>query len=516
MGINTVISKLSKKPLKTLASIYLAQKWKRIQQDQLNPVAAQERALQKLKRNLAHTLNAKILETVSTLEDFAVKVPVKVHSDFETSIEKVCNQNAKGLLFNDELEFVGLSSGTIGGKCKRIPFNKKMVKVFTSFQTNFAAIVEHHSKVKFIADKRLTWGSSPITGVTETGIPCGYISGFLATRSPSLMKSTAFPSIQTSLIENMKEKILTAGAEIKNEDIRIISAVPTYLINLLQELKAEWGIENFSEVWPNLEAIGYSATSIEPYREQIQKLIGKPLKFFGAYASTEAPLGYEIPSMNGNRSGVYSFNFGEIVFMFRKIINQGSDNATQSLCSVADLKVGDEVEVLISSPNGFLQYAMGDGLRILSVKPTITFEVLGRIGQGLNVATEKVPMRQLQKAVTLTAEKNKIQIAHFFVHPGQAANGTACYEWTLIVDQPENLDAEVLGAFLDSTLMQLNADYEENRIQMGFLEKPIVHLMKTDVVKKYFAKESHRGQLKMKTAFDSADKFNTFLSELTG
>ena len=52
-------------------------------------------------------------------------------------------------------------------------------------------------------------------------------------------------------------------------------------------------------------------------------------------------------------------------------------------------RVGDEVEVLISSSNGLLNYSMGDCIRIASTEPYITFEIIGRVGQGLNIATEK-------------------------------------------------------------------------------------------------------------------------------
>ncbi|HYE74900.1 MAG TPA: GH3 auxin-responsive promoter family protein, partial [Blastocatellia bacterium] len=245
-------------------------------------------------------------------------------------------------------------------------------------------------------------------------------------------------------------------------------------------------------------------------------LVGKKLNFIGAYISTEGPIGYEVPSLTGKQHGVYMFHFGDMVYTFRRLQN-GNQHVSNPLLGVADLRAGDEVEVFISSPSGLLNYAMGDCLRIKSVSPVISFEILGRLGQGLNIAAEKVPMSQLQEAVALTAQVTGTPIRHFFVYPGKGEDSERpCYEWNLVVDNPNSASEEAFIEALDSTLQKLNFDYQEARVDTGFLSRPKVRLLPSSVTKAYFDRFSHRGQLKMKSAFESKQLFEEFLTTTLG
>ncbi|HAR41671.1 MAG TPA: hypothetical protein DCS07_03435 [Bdellovibrionales bacterium] len=140
--------------------------------------------------------------------------------------------------------------------------------------------------------------------------------------------------------------------------------------------------------------------------------------------------------------------------------------------------------------------------------------MIGRVGHGVNVAAEKVTLSQLNKAAARLNQENSLGLRHFFVLPGQSASSKPCYEWILLADRPGALDPEIIQEFLDQALMELNSDYRENRLDFGFLDVPTIQVLSSELASQYFEKASHRGQLKMKVAFDSREKFQAFLNDL--
>ncbi len=472
---------------------------------QAKPMELQNAAFKKLQKQLRGTETSKRsgLESAASLRDFLDQARAYKYDDIDDLVQRQIRDIRSAALFHDTFEFVGLSSGTTGRNSKNILFNKPMIRNFEKFQMAFGSVIEAHSNVRLLSDQRLTWGSSAQTGVTPSGVPCGYVSGFLSTRVPKVLAKKAFPRPETGMIEDMTAKLQQTANEVRHTDLRLLSGVPTYLINLLEFLKDVYQVENFSEIWPNLSTVVYSATSIEPYRDQLCKLIGRPLTFIGCYVSTEGPIGYEIPSITPN--GVYAFHLGDVVYSFRK--TEGED---KRFLTLEDLNEGDEVEVFVSSPNGLLSYSMGDVIRIYAKKPVISFEIVGRVGQGLNVATEKATLAQLQKAVLQVSR----DIRHFFVYPAQSEAERPCYAWTFFVDDPAAWDTEQVREDIDKALMGQNWDYEEARLETLFLDSPQVDFVSSDLLRVYFKQESHRGQLKMKYAFDSQAKADEFITRL--
>lgn len=486
---------------------------------------SQREAFARLQKNLRGTQIAKHLglQNFQSLEAFTRSVKPSTYKDIASFVDAQFSNSQNHILFKGRTAFIGLSSGTTMANAKRILFSQDMVRSFEDFQMSLGAILEAHSDVQLGRDSRLTWGSSFETEKTLDGISCGYVSGFLATRSPKILRSLNFPSQETLKLIDMKDRLQKSAQELKGKDLRLLSGVPSYLIAFLEDLRKIWGIQNFSQVWPNLHTIIYSATAIDPFKEQLMELIGHPVQFIGCYAATEGPIGYEIPSITGSKNGIYAFHLGDFVYGFRLI--KAGDQKTQKLndergrhettLMLGELQVGDEVEVLISSPSGLLNYSMGDVIRIRSIKPYVTFEILGRLGQGLNLAAEKVSLKELQVSALQAAETLGQSIRHYFVHPGKGSEGKPCYEWTILVDRPDDLDRARAQEALDQALMGVNPDYRENRLESFFLDAPRVHVLSSKLQRIYFEKESHRGQLKMKTCFDSKETFMAFLKSLT-
>ena len=477
---------------------------------QYAPERAQQRAFQRLQKTLrgTHISQQSQLQKYDSYKNFVRQTEASNYKSIETLIQETLMTGEKKPLFRDSLKFVGLSSGTTSTSAKKIPYNIKMLRSFEDFEKDFAAIIQRHCHIAPSQIDHLTWGSSVQVDSTADGIPCGYVSGYLSQSLPWIMRRHAFPKTSTSLIQDPNKKIMTAGQEIRPQNLELISGVPAYLIHFLESLKEEWNLKDFHEIWPNLKTCVYSATNIDAYRTPLNELVGQEMNYIGAYLATEGPIGWEIPSLNGQTNGIYSFYLGDIIFGFRKVGEE-----TTRIMTIGDLAEGDEVELLISCPNGLLNYQTGDCLRIKSVRPSVNFEIMGRLNHGLNVATEKVSMTELHRSIHACSQAIGKPIHHFFLFPGQQSSGRPCYQWTLIVDHPEELNRLKLAELLDAKLKEMNEDYRENREELHFLERPRLSFLPKQNLDQFFARNSHRGQLKVPISFDTEEAYQCFLKD---
>lgn len=492
-----------------VASGVLRRRFHSLMQDQRDPLAAQRRAFSRLRAHLAGTEVSRWsgLGDAADLESYCRTVPPRGYEAFADLTARAVDQGQRDVLSPGRPAFIGLSSGTSGQAPKRVVHTERSLRSFRDFEASLGAIIEHHAGINPVVSDRLVWGAAPANVPRAAAIETGYISGYLATRPRRLLRDRTVPSAPVGALVDMAQKIHQTGLQARGRDLRMASAVPTYLIHLLEELRAAWGVADFSAIWPRLDLILYSGTPIDCYREQIQRLLGRPVRFLGMYLATECPIGYEVPALAPQQHGAYAFHLDQTVFTFTRLGGDGR------VLSVADLVAGDEVELLLSAPHGLLNYRVGDCLKIRSTAPLL-FEVIGRLGQGMNVAAEKVPLVQLAQAVAQVGAAAATPIRHFFVCPGRSASDRPCYEWTLLCEQPAALDADALATALDRALMKENEDYRETREDLRFLDAPRVHLLDAAVARRYFERDAHRGQLKMKTAFDSREALDAFLREL--
>jgi GH3 auxin-responsive promoter len=496
------------RPLAGLFDRAVAWRFASIAQDQASPVEAQERAYRRLHARLRGTEVGRLtgLSAAPDLRLFAASVPARDYAFFADLVARVVDRGERDVLFPGKPVFVGLSSGTTGSDSKRVVHDRASIALFDEYELTLGTVMARDAGFNPLLHNRLSWGAAATVTRTRSGVEQGYISGYMAAHPKRIVRHRTFPSAEISHIADLKEKIRAAAPELRRRPIHLASAVPTYLVSLLEELRGLWGVEDLSRVWPDFRLIMYGGTAIHPFRAQLAKLVGRPVKIMGMYVATEGPLGYEIPSLNGGESGVFSFHLSSIVFTFRKVGGDGK------ILTMEDLWPGDEVELLLTTPNGLVNYRIGDCLKIRSTRPLL-FEITGRVGVGLNVAAEKATLGELAKAAARAGDASATLVRHYFVCPGLGQQAKPCYAWTLLVDQPEAVDRRAVLEALDRAMKEENGDYRGFRDE-GMLDPPRLHLLPASVARAYFDRDAHRGQLKMKTAFASAEQLAVFLAGL--
>jgi hypothetical protein len=473
----------------TLAKLFLNRRYQSLKAAQFNIEKAQERAFSANQRYWpARSLDHLIFETPAT---------------DASNLKNVIN----GLAPKD-LEFIGLTSGTTAHRCKQVPITHDQAAVFKNFQMSVASVVIRNSPMRPFTDERLSWGTAPVLEHREDGVPMGYISGYISQKGPKFLRKKSFPSTETNLIADMDLKLRKLFDETALRDIRCLAGVPSYILNVLTHFnewsQAEYG-HDLAQMWPNLHTCVYSSAPIDPFRNQINALAGREITFFGTYIATEGPFGLEIPELNGFESGLHSLNVEDIVFGFEEV-------GTGRRMRFSDLKEGDEVEVLVSAPNGLYQYKPGDVLRVAQVKPTPLFQILGRSGQMVNIAAEKATDVQIKKAMDF-AKQQIGDIEHFFVFPRFPIGERPHYQWVVLSDSAQ-MNMGRLAELLDKGLGETNGDYLEARHDTRVLGAPKAIVLSPEVMVRHFKANSHRGQLKPRHIFDSEEAFAKLLSDL--
>jgi hypothetical protein len=233
----------------------------------------------------------------------------------------------------------------------------------------------------------------------------------------------------------------------------------------------------------------YSGTHIENYRQRLNQLAGIELHFIGGYIATEAPMGWNVED-----KGEFEFNLASMLFSFTDL-----DCQLGGTLGIHELEVGGRYKVNIGTPNGLLQYAMKDVVRITSVEPRVRFEIVGREDTAINVAMEKVSHNAINKVLEQVQKDLDRTIDHFFLCPGVSDNGAPCYEWTFVMDDNQLMESAAIALMVDGHLQSQSDDYKECRLDGGTIGSPRVNFLPRAITQDYFRLFQEKGQLKMKS-----------------
>jgi GH3 auxin-responsive promoter. len=440
------------------------------------------------------------LKYIRNYTEYVEHIPVWNFEDYAPFVERAI-QGHKDVMFKGEVSYVGLSSGTSGKNSKRVPYNERMINLFVKSQRRVASrLSKLENQINILDVSRLTFGSDPYL-YSDHGIKHGYISGILGTRVPKALKKSTFPSAAILNVSEWDQKINMLIDEALNEDIQIISGIPTYLISILEAVLERTGKKEIREIWPNLRLFVYAATPIKQYQERIDRLVGHEVSYYGLYASTEAPIGLPFDAFDG-KTQRYFLN-PDLLYSFTSVENPKLRHGIQNL------RLNTPYYLNVGTPNGFIHYAMKDVVTFTEVDGDLVFEFVGRKNTGMNLAAEKVSDDQILDTVIKTQTKANIDIRHFFLSPSTEAGKTS-YHWTLFVSDEVNECTKKLGKIMDDTMSELNPDYMDCR-EVNVLAEAQVRLMNSGNLQAYFEKNRDRGQFKMKTTFETAEEYLDFM-----
>lgn len=467
---------------------------------------AQERLFRQWRDRLAGTaLGRDIrLEQFATHKEFIRRFPPRDYDFYESYVQRVM-AGESNVLYNDTTEFLLMTSGTSGFNRKIIPCNTAHRIAIEQCQRHGLAALVGQSRGLSLSSDRFAYGTRA-DGELVNGIRKDYISGLFPHLIPRVLRDYVLPTEAALAIRDWDTKVKRIATETRQRDVRGIFGVPAHLLHVLRDVLHEWGAGCLRDVWPHLEICVYSGTSVQSFRHSLNQLAGGELNYFGAYVSTESPLGFEMPGPAHDPARM-AFIPELVLYSFTDL-----NDANGRALGLDELQDGGDYRVNFGTPNGILHCAIHDWVKVARTQPFVQCELMGRVGAVLNAATEKTSEAHLARAVHALQGQLDVRVAHYFVHLATNRDGSPCYAWTIAGQT--SLDHAVLARGLDDALMECAADYREARLDVQTLAAPTVRVVPAEALLAVMgARMNEPGQFKMRHAFRSSEALRAYCTE---
>ena len=95
----------------------------------------------------------------------------------------------------------------------------------------------------------------------DSGIPFGRLSGIVANHVPGYLQKNRMPSYDTNCIEDWETKLEHIVTETVQEDMTLISGIPSWAQMYFERILERTGKSSISEVFPNFNLFVYGGVN---------------------------------------------------------------------------------------------------------------------------------------------------------------------------------------------------------------------------------------------------------------
>ena len=390
--------------------------------------------------------------TIKTHEDFVKQVPIRDYEAFKPYIEKI-KQGRHNVLWKGQPIYFAKTSGTTSG-VKYIPITKDSIPNHINTARNaLLCYMAETGNTKF-ADGKLIFLSGSPELERVGGIPTGRLSGIVNHHVPKYLRSNQLPSYTTNCIEDWEEKLDKIVEETIAQNMTLISGIPPWMQMYFDRLTEKSG-KKIGELFPNFSVMVQGGVNFEPYKSKLYQSIGRKVDCIELFPASEGFFAFQ-DSQNAQglllntNSGIY-FEFVPAAEIF---------NENPSRLSLAEVKVGENYALIVSSNAGLWGYNIGDTVKFVSTNP-YRIVVTGRTKHFISAFGEHVIGEEVESAMLEVAAAENIHVTEFTVAPMIASDaGKSYHEWFV---EFENMPADI-NAFakkLDDDLRRKNVYYDD-------------------------------------------------------
>lgn len=458
-----------------LVKQYMRLRMRRIERYMKRPEEPQERWLQRLIDTARNTEFGREhgFAGIRNATEFARQVPAQDYERVKSRISRMMH-GERNVLWPGQVRWYSKSSGTTGDKSKFIP-----VPMGNLYGCHYAGTWDsltllYHNKpdMEVFRRKNLVLSGSFQSLEDYTKTRFGDISSLMTCHMPAIGRMVHTPDLKTALMSNFEEKIArTAELAGRRDDIVMFGGVPTWLIVLFRLILEKTGKSNLLEVWPRLQAYMHGGVGFDPYRETFKALI--PSDKFVYQEIYNASEGYFGAQCELGKNDMLLFADNGVFYEFVPVEEWDKEHPKTVL--LADVEIGKNYAVMISSNNGLWRYLPGDTM-IFTRKYPHCFQITGRTKQFINAFGEEVMVGDTDKALAETCRQMDAVVSEYTAAPVYFAgqHGRGSHEWVVEFER-EPSDLERFNEVLDQTLQRINSDYEAKRFKGMALQRLHLH-----------------------------------------
>jgi phenylacetate-coenzyme A ligase PaaK-like adenylate-forming protein len=423
-----------------------------------NPIETQQKVFEELIREAAQTQFGTDYDfgSIKSHSDFVQKVPVRDYEGLKHYVDKVV-KGEENVLWKGKPLYFAKTSGTTSG-AKYIPLTKESMPFHIQAARNaILSYIHETGKADFVSGKMIFLQGSPILE-EKNGIKLGRLSGIVAHFVPKYLQKNRMPSWETNCIDDWETKVNAIVEETINEDMAVISGIPSWVQMYFEKLK-EKSNKPVGEIFKNFNLFIYGGVNYEPYRAKFENLIGRKVDSIELFPASEGFFAYQ--DSQSEKGMLLLLNSG-IFYEFVKTDEFFTENPKRY--TIGEVELGVNYVLIISTNAGLWGYNIGDTVQFTSLKPYRVI-VSGRIKHYISAFGEHVIGKEVESALQEAMEGTDVRVNEFTVAPQiTPTEGLPYHEWFIEFDseeseQPNNLEDFALK--IDNAMRKQNVYYDD-------------------------------------------------------
>ncbi|MFD0964623.1 GH3 auxin-responsive promoter family protein [Pseudofulvibacter geojedonensis] len=430
-----------------------------------NPHKAQERVFKELVSKASGTVFGKDHDftSINNYQDFVKRVPVRDYEALRAYVDRVV-AGEENILWPNKPLYFAKTSGTTSG-AKYIPITKESMPThITNARNAIMCYIAETKNSKFVNGKMIFLQGSPVLN-EKNGVQLGRLSGIVAHYVPAYLQKNRLPSWETNCIEDWETKVNKIVEETINEDMSIISGIPSWVQMYFEKLIEKSG-KPVGELFKNFNLFIYGGVNYEPYKKKFENLIGRKVDAIELYPASEGFFAFQ-DSQSAN--GMLLQLDSGIFYEFIKTDDFFSENPKR--ITLKDVEIGVNYVMIISTTAGLWGYNIGDTVKFTSTKPYRVI-VSGRVKHFISAFGEHVIGKEVEEALKEAVVNTDISINEFTVAPQiNPQSGLPFHEWFIEFENEPN-DISTLALSIDAALQKQNSYYFD--LIDGKVLKPLV------------------------------------------
>jgi hypothetical protein len=266
------------------------------------------------------------------------------------------------------------------------------------------------------------------------------------------------PSWETNCIEDWETKVNAIVEETFNENMSVISGIPSWVQMYFEKLQQKGG-KPVGEIFKNFNLFIYGGVNYEPYRAKFENLIGRKIDSIELFPASEGFFAYQ--DSQKEKGMLLLLNSG-IFYEFIKSDEFSSPNPKRY--TISEVELGVNYVLILSTNAGLWGYNIGDTVQFTSLKPYRVI-VSGRIKHYISAFGEHVIGKEVESALQEAMEGTTIRVNEFTVAPQiNPAEGLPYHEWLIefdseVSEEPDNL--EIFALQIDNAMRKQNVYYDD-------------------------------------------------------
>ncbi len=430
-------------------------------------------------------------ESIDNYNDFKNKVPIVNYEGIYPFIDRLM-KGEQNVLWPSEIRWFAKSSGTTNSRSKFIPVSNEALEEchYKGGKDLLSIYVNNFPDSKMFTGKNLVIGGSQQVNQFDENARSYYgdVSAVLLKNLPFWAQMVRTPSLEIALMDEWEEKIEKMARHTAEENVTSMSGVPTWMVVLLERIIELKGVNDITEVWPNLEVFFHGAVAFTPYEKLFNSLIpSSGMRYVETYNASEGFFG--IQDQSDSKDMLLMLDYG---IFYEFIPFEDLDNENPRVLTLDQVELNKSYAIIITTNAGLWRYKIGDTVRFTSTDP-YRIRISGRTRHFINAFGEEVVVENAEVAIAEACKKTDAEIENFTAGPiylGSSQKGG--HEWIVeFAKDPEDL--ERFKQILDEKLREINSDYDAKRYKDIALDPPIVHAVERGTFYNWMKKRGKLG-----------------------